>query len=592
MVDSELFRPSLGAVVADEGVRFTVWSPANESVELLIEGSGEALALERESSGFHSLEVEGSGAGARYRYRVGQAVMPDPASRYQPEGVHGPSQVVDPASYTWRNGQPEVAGSGVIYELHLGTFTPEGTFTAACERLPYLAELGVDTIELMPVHDFPGRWNWGYDPASFFAPSRAYGTPDELRCLVDDAHGLGMRVLCDVVYNHFGPDGAYWPAFDPNTFTDRHRTPWGDAIDYDGPSSAGVRRFVLENALMWLSEYRFDGLRLDATFAIIDDSHCHLLTELAGLVARLPGPARLLIAEDPRNTRNLLVSRDAGGTGLGGVWADDFHHQIRSRIAGDDRSYFGDFCGSSREIAETINHSWFYRGHHSRHHGRPRGTGTAGLPANLFVYCIQNHDQVGNRPDGARLNHEVSPAAYRAASALLLFAPQTPLLFMGQEWAASTPFYYFTDHQGELGALVSEGRREEFADFEFGDEVPDPQDEKTFRRSRLAWEELERPPHAATLRYYRRLLSLRRELEGGVDVVQVLPAGLALRRGRHLLLVAFESGAEFQLPGEARVLLDSEDPEYEADPAAPLLQHRRARFERAGALLLELSESP
>ena len=570
-----------------DGVHFAVWAPASERVELLVEGR-QAVAMEPSGTGLHTGLVPDLGAGARYRFRLGDDTFPDPASRFQPEGVHGPSEVVDPAAYEWRNRWPDGSEGGAIYELHLGTFTPAGTFAAACERLPYLAELGVEVVELMPVHDFPGRWNWGYDPASHYAPSRTYGRPDDLRCLVDDAHGLGLRVVLDVVYNHFGPDGAYWPAYDPDTFTGRHHTPWGDAIDFDGPASAAVRRFTIDNALMWLHEYRFDGLRLDATFAIIDDGPCHLLQQLSAAVERLPGPHRLLIAEDPRNSRNVLLSREEGGLGLGAVWADDFHHQLRSRLAGDDRSYFGDFEGSSVELAQTLRHNWLYRGHHSRHHGRPRGTEASDLPPHRFVWCIQNHDQVGNRADGGRLNHEISAAAYRAASALLLFAPQTPLLFMGQEWAASSPFLYFTDHQGDLARLVSEGRREEFADFEFGEEVPDPQAEETFLRSRLDWQERDREPHGGMLRYYRRLLELRRELTGPVDVVEEESHGLALRRGRHLLLVALEGGARFGVAPGARLVFDSEDVRFEADPLAPAVSVGEAHFGRPGALLFEL----
>lgn len=592
MEESSEVETSLGAVAHPEGVRFTLWAPAYETVELLLESSGDRVVMERDSLGYYSTNVRGAGAGARYRYRLGGGqVCPDPASRYQPEGVHGPSEVVDPRRYDWRYSAPDSVEAPTFYELHVGTFSPEGSFAGACRRLPYLADLGVDTIELMPVANFPGRWNWGYDPASFFAPSRAYGTPDELRCLVDDAHGLGLRVILDVVYNHFGPDGAYWPAVDPHTLTSRHQTPWGQAVDFDGPDSRGVRRFVTENALMWLREYRFDGLRLDATFAIVDDSPCHLLTVLAQQAEKLPGPERLLVAEDHRNSRNVVLPREQGGLGLGAVWADDFHHQLRVRLAGDDRAYFRDFGGSSEQIARTIRGNWFYSGHHSLNRGGPRGTPAFDLEPHRFVYCIQNHDQVGNRPDGARLTREVPLHAYRAASALLLFVPQTPLLFMGQEWAAATPFLFFTDFDGELGEKVSAGRREEFEEFGFGGDVPDPQDPETFARSRLDWEELGREPHAGMLRYYRELLRLRRSLEGPIEIAEKRPEGLALRRDRHLLLVAFEGGAAFDIAAGSTLLLDSEDSDYAPDPLPPSLTASNVTFSRASALLLEMGAS-
>jgi maltooligosyltrehalose trehalohydrolase len=585
-----------------------VWSPegvregapeggdgnSGNGIALLIEGSPGPIALSAEGDGYFSAKIAGAGAGTRYRYRLaGIGDLPDPASRFQPEGVHGPSQVVDPWAYEWRHERP--GGSSpeqgpprsVIYELHVGTFTPAGTFRAAAEKLPFLAELGIDVVELMPVGDFPGRWNWGYDPGALFAPARAYGTPDDLRFLVDEAHGLGLRVLLDVVYNHFGPDGAYLPAFAPAALTGRHSTPWGQAVNYDGAHSHGVRRYCLENALMWLREYRLDGLRLDATFAIIDDSPTHLLAELAGAAAQLPTPRRLLVAEDPRNQRNVVLPLEMGGLGMGAVWADDFHHQVRVRLAGDRQSYFGDFEGSSLDIARTLQANWFYRGHHSRNGGAPRGTPAADLPADRFVYCIQNHDQVGNRPQGSRLNHDVPLHAYRAASALLLFAPQLPLLFMGQEWAAGSPFQFFTDHSGDLGRQVSEGRRREFAEFVTEHEVPDPQDPATFERSRLDWDELEREPHAGILRMYRDLLALRRTLDGHLEVSEVTAGGLTLCRGGRLLLLAFDPATRLALPPGGRLVWSSEDRSYAGDPMPPSETAGALTFGRAGAVVVE-----
>ncbi|MEX2535623.1 MAG: malto-oligosyltrehalose trehalohydrolase [Trueperaceae bacterium] len=589
---SEL-EPSLGALPSPGGVTFRVWAPASKGAELLLEDPERVLSMQREPGGYFAATVHRLAAGARYRYRLdGASIFPDPASRHQPEGAHGPSQVVDPTKYRWRSTRSASANwnEAIIYELHLGTFSPQGGFEGACRKLPYLAELGVNTIELMPVAQCPGRWNWGYDPASFFAPSNAYGTPDELRCLVDEAHRLGLSVIHDVVYNHFGPDGAYLPAFSPYTLTSRHHTPWGQALDFDGPHSHGVRRFCLENALMWLKEYQFDGLRLDATFAIVDEGPSHLLAELSAAVAELEGPPRLLIAEDPRNLRNMVLPLEQGGFGLGAVWADDFHHQLRVRFAGDDRGYFKDFSGSSAQIARTLCGNWFYSGHHSKHDGGPRGTGAGDLPVCRFVYCIQNHDQIGNQPDGARLHHQIPVAAYRAASALLLFAPQIPMLFMGQEWAAGSPFLFFTDHQGELAEAVSEGRRKEFEDFDFGDEVLDPQDPEAFRRSVLDWDELEGEHHAAILRMYRDLLALRRSLSGKAEVQEVQAAGLSLRRGNHLMLIAFEGDAQLSVPSGVKAIWSSEDRSYAADPLPPVVDTATVSFGRAAALLLELDE--
>jgi maltooligosyltrehalose trehalohydrolase len=582
--------PSLGAVPTEGGVGFRVWAPAASRVELVLEDR--ALNLAKEAGGYHSTFVADAAVGIRYSFRVdGGPRMPDPASRFQPEGVHGPSLVVDPGRYHWLNDAPDEPEEepGAIYELHVGTFSPEGTFAGAGERLAYLAGLGVSAIELMPVADFPGRWNWGYDPAAFFAPSRAYGTPDELRRLVDRAHGLGLRVLLDVVYNHFGPDGAYLPAFSPFVFTSRHATPWGQAVDVDGPESEGVRRYILENALMWLDEYRFDGLRLDATFAIVDDGPDHLLAQLSAAAARLSGPKRLLVAEDPRNQRNVVLPVGSGGLGMDAVWADDFHHQVRVRLAGDRDGYYRDFTGSSRDIARTVLGNWFYRGHHSASHGVPRGTAAADLAPRRFVYCIQNHDQVGNRPRGSRLTYDIAPPAYRAASALLLFLPQRPMLFMGQEWAAGTPFLYFTDHSGELAVQVREGRRSEFADFDMSGEVPDPQDPLTFERSRLDWSELDREPHAGVLRLYRDLLELRRSLRGPVALVEAKAGGLSLRRATRLLLVAFDGPSELALPERAEPVWCSEDSSYAGDAQPPALARGLASFRRPGALIVEVA---
>ena len=472
------------------------------------------------SDGTFTGAVANASPGDVYSYVLdGDGPYPDPASRFQPHGVHGPSAVVDPGAFAWSDqgwrGVP--IEDAVFYELHIGTFTAAGTFASAIEQLPYLADLGITVVELMPIADFPGSRNWGYDGVSLFAPSRAYGTPDDLRRLVDTAHRLGLGVVLDVVYNHFGPDGAYGSLFSSFYVSARHRSPWGAAVNLDGEGADQVREFFIENALHWLHEYHVDGLRLDATHGLIDNSPRHFVAELAARArASLPDRQLLLIAEDERNLRTIVQPVTEDGWGLDAVWADDFHHQVRRLAAGDRDGYYADYAGTIADLATTLRDGWFYRGQFSAHQGTSRGTDPSGIPAHRMVICLQNHDQIGNRPFGRRLNHQIEPALFRALSALLLFAPETPLLFMGQEWAASTPFLFFTDHYAELGRLVTEGRRNEFSRFDaFADpetraRIPDPQAPATFEDSKLAWDERTRPPHAGVLELYRALLRLRR----------------------------------------------------------------------------------
>lgn len=515
------WEPSLGARVKKNGVCFRVWAPLAETVDVVIEEAKEVYPMARDEKGYYRCEVQGVGvgAGARYRYRMNRdRSYPDPASRFQPEGVHGPSQVVDPNAFRWsdRHWRGIRIEDLILYELHVGTFTPAGTFKGLEEKLPALADLGVTAIELMPVADFAGNRNWGYDGVDLFAPSRAYGRPDDLRRCIDTAHRLEIAVFLDVVYNHLGPEGAYLRAFSPFYFTDRRRTPWGEGINLDGEQSGPVRDFFIENALHWIHEYHIDGLRLDATHAMIDDSRPSFLAELTRRArASVSGRDVMIIAEDDRNLARLVKTGEEGD-GLDAVWSDDFHHQIRRLLAGDHEGYFRDFSGSIGDLAVTVRQGWFFSGQHSEYFKKTRGTDPSGIPFNKFVFFIQNHDQIGNRAMGERLNHQIDLAAYRAAAVLLICAPETPLLFMGQEWAASAPFLYFTDHPPELGRLVTEGRRNEFIHFSaFSDpdalkRIPDPQDPATFAASRLLWPEREAAPHAATLRLYRALLALRR----------------------------------------------------------------------------------
>lgn len=516
------WSPALGANRFGSAVRFRVFAPAANEVRLHLEGRGEQ-AMTPEGDGLFVHEAEDVAPGQRYGYRLdGQDVWPDPWSRSQPDGVHGLSAVVDPSAFAWRDagwrGVPRQ--HLVIYELHVGTFTPEGTFAAATARLPWLRDLGVTAVELMPVASFPGRHNWGYDGAALSAPAAAYGTPDDLRRLVDEAHALGLAVLQDVVYNHLGPDGAYLAAFVPTVLTTRHTSSWGQGINLDGPGSTWVRRTFLDNALSWLVEYHMDGLRLDATHALIDEGPEHWLAALARETRSLLEHTRPvhLFAEDDRNLARLVQSPDLGGYGLDGIWADDFHHVVRRRVAGDREAYFQDFEGTTEELATVLRQGWLYTGQRSSYRGEPRGGPADGVPLPGCVICIQNHDQIGNRAFGERLHHQVGHDTWLTVSTLLLMAPETPLLFMGQEWSASTPFLFFTDHSEALGKLVTEGRRAEFKAFSAFDAassraaIPDPQAQRTFRASVLDWDEIERPAHERTVRAYRQLLALRRRL--------------------------------------------------------------------------------
>jgi maltooligosyltrehalose trehalohydrolase len=623
------WMPALGARVEPEGTAFRVWAPSSNGVDVVVEhgGSPSVHALARSPDGTFSALVRGVRVGDRYRYRLDDdRLLPDPASRFQPDGVHGPSQVVDPRSFRWTDEQwtgldlPDI----VVYELHVGTFCPEGTFDGVTARLPELAALGVTAIELMPVADFPGSRNWGYDGVALFAPARCYGTPDDLRRLVDTAHNLGLAVFLDVVYNHLGPDGAYLPAFSPYCFTERHHTPWGAGLNFDGDHSQMVREFFIENACHWVHEYHFDGLRLDATHAIADDSPRHFLAELTTRV-RASATARrvLIVAEDHRNLNWMLKAEADGGWGVDAVWADSFHHQCRRLLAGDSEGYYRDFSGRSEDLATTISRGWFYTGQFSIHLGAHRGTDPTGLAADRFVICLQNHDQIGNRALGERLHHHIDLAAYRAATVVLLMAPKTPLLFMGQEWAASTPFLYFTDHHAELGRLVTEGRRQEFRYFAAFSEpmarerIPDPQATSTFLSSRLAWDERQLEPHASTLRLYQALLALRRREPALRDVASFHVAALdeatiAIRRdGAHetfLVVVRLRgAGAVDVTPALAATgsdtkravrrwmpILTTESPTLSPDPSPPEFEETATaaivRFQRPSAIILK-SES-
>jgi maltooligosyltrehalose trehalohydrolase len=495
---------------------FRVWAPGKSSVDVAVNGG--QVPMRPSAGGWWVSSVDGAGPGTDYSFRINNGpALPDPRSPSQPEGIDGPSRVVDHAAFAWTDarwrGLP-LAGA-VLYECHVGTFSAEGTFDGAIAHLDHVAGLGVDAIELLPVAEFSGSRGWGYDGVDLFAPHHSYGGPDGLKRLVDAAHSRGLGVIMDVVYNHLGPAGNYLPEFGPY-FSERHQTNWGPAVNFDGRGSDEVRRFVIDNALMWLRDYHCDGLRLDAVHAITDDSATHILEQLADEVAALAanqGRPLFLVAESDLNDPRFVRGTEAGGYGLDAAWADEWHHALHATLTGDRDGYYEDF-GPLPLLAKALRQAWVYDGVYSAFRGRVFGRPPAGLPGTRFVVCTQNHDQVGNRALGERSAALMSDGRLRVAAALLLTAPFVPMLFQGEEWGASTPFQYFTGHEDpELGRVVSRGRRAEFASFGWSPEgVPDPQDPATFERSRLDWAELDKECHASLLAWYTELIALRRRL--------------------------------------------------------------------------------
>jgi maltooligosyltrehalose trehalohydrolase len=494
-------------------VIFSVWAPDAKSVDLVL---GERrFALEPLADGYWQADVAAD-TRRGYRYSIdGSAAVPDPRSRWQPEGVHGASHVIAAESLKAvpLEFHARPLSDAIIYELHLGTFTPEGTYAAARRKLPYLAELGVTHLELMPLATFPGRRGWGYDGVDLFAPFPAYGTPQELAGFIRACHSQGLAVLLDVVYNHLGPDGNYLAQYGPY-FTDRYKTAWGAAINYDGPQSDEVRRFVIDNALMWLTNYGFDGLRLDAVHAIFSFEAVHVLEELSIAVKALGkelGRPLVLIAESDLNDPRLIRAASRGGYGLDAHWVDDFHHAIHRYFTGETEGYYADFQGL-QDVATALRDGYVYQGKYSVHRGRRHGRPPVGIEPQQLVVSAQNHDQIGNRAQGERLSMMLGVPQLKAIAALTLLAPFVPLLFQGEEWGAETPFLYFTDHQDpELGRRVVEGRSREFSAFRWQGAVPNPQEADTFERSKLNWSELSAPRHAELLAWYRKLIGIRRD---------------------------------------------------------------------------------
>ncbi|MBI3422369.1 MAG: malto-oligosyltrehalose trehalohydrolase [Acidobacteria bacterium] len=511
----------IGAEVLENGdVHFRVWAPQHRKVEVVFDGLENLnFPLQAEASGYFAGATRKASAGACYRFRLDEEerLYPDPASRFQPDGPHGPSQVVHPRDFPWT----DQAWRGVklkgqmIYEMHIGTFTRAGTWAAAQAELAELAELGVTVLEVMPVADFAGRFGWGYDGVNLFAPSRLYGQPDDFRRFIDHAHALGLGVILDVVYNHLGPDGNYLKRFAEDYFSTKHKTEWGEALNYDGPNSQPVREYILTNAAYWITEYHLDGLRLDATQSLYDDSAEHILAALTRTVrAAAKGRETLIVGENEPQHMRLVHPAERGGYGLDALWNDDFHHSAMVAMTGRTEAYYTDYCGKPQEFISAAKYGFLYQGQWYRWQQRRRGSSDLRQSPAAFITFLQNHDQVANSGRGERCHRLTSPGRYRALTALLLLGPGTPMLFQGQEFASSSPFYYFADFEGELKRLVREGRAAALAQFrglatpEMQAALADPGDLATFERSKLDFAERER--HAHVYQLHRELLQLRR----------------------------------------------------------------------------------
>jgi maltooligosyltrehalose trehalohydrolase len=534
----------------DGSVRFRLWAPAASRIELELEDGKipRQIPMQRLDQGWFELITDAAKAGVRYRFRIdGNRQVPDPASRFQPQDVHGPSEVIDPESFAWQddgwNGRPW--SEAVIYELHVGAFTPAGTFSAVGERLDYLADLGVTAIELMPIADFPGLRNWGYDGVLPFAPDSVYGRPEDLKNLVQSAHQRGIMVLLDVVYNHFGPEGNYLNVYAPQFFTDRHHTPWGNAINFDGPGSPTVRDFFIQNALYWINEYHLDGLRLDAVHAIIDDSMPHILTGLADAIresVEADHHVHLILENDLNQSHFLQRADQCEKKTYDAQWNDDIHHSLHVLLTGERDGYYIDYADHPLEqLGRCLTEGFAYQGEPSPlRNGLKRGEPTSGVPLTAFVSFLQNHDQIGNRAFGERINMLADPRAVRAAVAIFLLAPSPPLIFMGEELGTQTPFLFFCDFEEGLAQTVTAGRRSEFAHFgRFSDPdvraaIPDPNAEKTFESSKLSWKELEEE-NRVWFRFHRQLLKLRcQHIAPRLSDACAIKAGYEIQKGRGL----------------------------------------------------------
>jgi maltooligosyltrehalose trehalohydrolase len=516
-----LRRMPVGAEAhVDGSSSFRVWAPRPQQVSIaILDGSDVAheQPMDEEPGGYRSVTVPGARPGTRYFFRVDGALLPDPASRFQPEGPFGPSQVVDPSTFAWTDHrwQGVTLDAQVVYEVHIGTFTSAGTWRSAIERLPHLAETGVTLLEIMPVAEFPGRFGWGYDGVLPYAPTRLYGTPDEFRAFVDAAHALGLGVILDVVYNHLGPDGCVLRDYAASYFTNRYENEWGDALNFDGVDAGPVREFFASNAAHWIDEYHLDGLRLDATQSIHDQSPEHILTLISRTARQAAASRRIvLVSENEPQDVRMVTPIERGGHGLDAVWNDDFHHSAIVALTGRREAYYSDYRGAPQEFVSAATRGFLFQGQRYDWQRKGRGTSADGVPLQSFVVFIENHDQVANSGDGSRLHTRTTPGRHRAITAMLLLMPGTPMLFQGQEFNSSAPFLYFADHKPALAAAVRRGRAEFVSQFpslgsaEVQARLPAPDDPETFARCALRWEE--RQSHAATLRLHQDLIAMRR----------------------------------------------------------------------------------
>ena len=610
-------RVPCGIELQPGGAHVRVWAPAAPALDLVLVRDQRRVALTREADGHFSGFVSGVAAGDRYWFALAaDRLRPDPCSRYQPDGPHGPSQVVDPDLFVWTDAAwPGVSASGhVFYEMHAGTFTKEGTWRAALAELPRLAELGITIIEMMPVNDFAGRFGWGYDGVNLYAPTRLYGEPDDLRAFVDRAHALGLGVILDVVYNHLGPDGNYLADFSPDYFTDKYTNDWGAALNFEGPDAA--REFFIANAGYWIDEFHFDGLRLDATQDIHDASARHVLAEIASRTRRIAEPRTILLVgeNEPQDVR-LLGDPAAGGYGLDALWNDDFHHTAVAALTGRREAYYHDYTGSPQELLSCAKYGFLYQGQYYPWQKQARGTPTIGLPSHAFISFLENHDQVANSAFGRRLNQLACPGRLRALTALLLLGPGQPMLFQGQEFWSTTPFLYFADHKPELRAPISKGRREFLAQFENLRDpevvaaLPPPLSAETFARAKLDAAERDRHTHALAL--HRDLITLRRQdpviADGHVDGAVLGPEILLLRyfgRGRGDRLLLLNLGCDTDVmpapepllappAGAAWSLLwSSESVRYGGQGTAPIHPEREWHLPGETAVVLESRQQP
>jgi len=620
---SLLRRMSIGAeILPNRGVNFRVWAPILQEMEVILidpsTNSHYSYSLTKDEKGYFSTTVLQAKVGSLYYFKITgeEFLFPDPASRYQPNGPHGPSKVIDNTKFQWTDHHWKGIAfeDRVLYEMHIGTFTQQGTFQSAKRELLELADLGITIIELMPINEFPGTFGWGYDGVNLFAPFHHYGTPEDLCDFIDHAHCLGIAVILDVVYNHIGPDGNYFRVFAPHFFTDDYKTDWGDAINFHGEESEEVRLFFKTNASYWIKEFHFDGLRLDATQNIYDTSHPHIITEIAREVLKAaPGRQTYIVAENEDQEVLHVIPAEHGGYGLDAVWNDDFHHIALVRLTGRREAYYMDYTGTPQEFISAIKYGYLYQGQWYLWHKRNRGTSSFHLDPGAFVNFIQNHDQIANSAHGLRLHYLADPGNYRAITALMLLAPGTPLLFQGEEFAASTPFHYFADHHEDLARLVFSGRKDSFKHFpsistpEIQACMPPPESKETFLKCKLDFADRERHVHAYHL--HRDLLKLRRNdciftfpRLGGIDGAVLNSDAFVLHyfgdnhEDSRLILINF--GADFKLSPSPepllaapngtswKILWSSEDCRYGGGGTPPLFTNQDWIVQGHSALVL------